>query len=218
MLPRDRSRRAWIVALACAVLASLSPIDAMATEEAPFTLVEKQGDFELRRYAPYVVAETLVEGSSFEKAGNVAFKRLFGYISGDNAGSRKISMTAPVTQDSAPQKIAMTAPVSQVQEGSAWRVAFVLPSSLTLDTAPVPNDARVKLVQMPARTEAVVRYSGTWSKSRYDEQLARLQGFIKEKGLVAEGEPVFARYDPPFMPWFLRRNEILLTVRAPDGG
>lgn len=187
----------------------------MAIEEAPCTTVEQHGEFELRRYEPYVVAETMVEGS-FEEVGNAAFRRLFGYISGANRSAQAIATTAPVEQAAASEKIAMTAPVTQEKAGDRWRVAFVLPSSYTLATAPQPTDARVTLALVPERLVASARYSGTWGRARYEENLRALERFIAEQGLMPSGEPIFARYDPPLMPWFLRRNEILIPVEPRD--
>lgn len=204
-------RRLWAGVLVL-VSALLPPGSAMAIEEAPFKTLAADGPFEIRDYPSYLVAETYVDGD-FGTVGNEGFRRLFRYISGDNAKAQSIAMTAPVEQSAASEKIAMTAPVEQQKVGERWRIAFVLPASYTLETAPKPLDPRVTVVAMPARRMAAVRYSGTWSQSRYDENLAALAKFIGDRGLAPEGEPVFARYDPPFMPWFMRRNEILVPVR-----
>ena len=186
----------------------------MAIEEPAHTVTEREAPFEVRDYRSYVVAETFVDGA-FDSAGNEGFRRLFRYISGGNRASETITMTAPVEQEAAGAKIAMTAPVEQERAGGRWRVAFVLPGSYTLANAPRPTDDRVVLAEIPPRRMAVVRYSGTWSEARYDDELAALRKFIGEHGLTAIGEPVFARYDPPFMPWFLRRNEIQIPVAVP---
>jgi hypothetical protein len=193
--------------------AALWSSPAMAIEEPAHTVIERDDPFEIRDYQSYVVAETFVDGA-FDSVGNEGFQRLFRYISGDNRGAEKITMTAPVEQEAAPAKIAMTAPVEQQRAGGRWRVAFVLPASYTLANAPRPTDDRIVLAEVAPRRVAVVRYRGTWSESRYDEQLAALRGFIDKRGLAAVGEPVFARYDPPFMPWFLRRNEIQIPVQG----
>jgi hypothetical protein len=187
---------------------------AMAIEEPAHTVVERVERFEVRDYQRYVVAETFVDGS-FSAVGNEGFQRLFRYISGENRAAEKITMTAPVEQETASAKIAMTAPVEQQRAGARWRIAFVLPASYTLANAPRPTDDRVVLAEAPPRRMAVVRYRGTWSEARYDEELAALRTFIDEHGLTPVGEPVFARYDPPFMPWFLRRNEIQIPVQGP---
>jgi hypothetical protein len=187
---------------------------AMAIEEPAHTVIEREEPFEIRDYQSHVVAETLVDGS-FSAVGNEGFQRLFRYISGENRAAEKIAMTAPVEQEAASAKIAMTAPVEQQRAGARWRIAFVLPQAYTLANAPRPKDDRVVIAESPPRRMAVVRYRGTWSESRYDEQLAALRKFIGERGLTAVGEPVFARYDPPFMPWFLRRNEIQIPVQLP---
>lgn len=190
-------------------LAASAPV--MAIEQPSYRVVESAPPFEIRDYAPHVVAETRVEGS-FGDVGNEGFRRLFGYISGENRTASKIAMTAPVTQQAASEKIAMTAPVTQRADGGAYRIAFVLPSAYTLDTAPVPTHPAVRLAQVPARRMVAVRYSGAWSVGNYQEALARLAAFAEQRQLVLSGEPVYARYDPPFMPWFLRRNEILMEV------
>ena len=117
--------------------------------------------FELRRYAAYIVAETRVE-AGFEDAGSLAFQRLFRYISGNNVAQQKISMTAPVTQ-SRGEKISMTAPVSQVADGNAYLVAFTLPSTYTLATAPKPRDPTVQIREVPSQLVACWRYSGRWT-------------------------------------------------------
>jgi hypothetical protein len=202
--------RPFVTALAVALVAFVPP--AMAIEEAPYKPIETQGAFELREYAPYVVAETYVEGD-FDSVGNEGFRRLVRYIGGDNRARASIAMTAPVEQSSASQTIAMTAPVEQAKSGDRWRVAFVLPASYTLENAPLPNDARVKLAEMPQRLMASVRYSGRWTEENYAKNLAALEAWIKQRGLVPAGEPVWARYNPPMMPWFLRRNEILIPVK-----
>lgn len=195
-------------------IASLWSATAMAIEEPAHTVFLREDPFEVRDYQSYVVAETFVDGS-FDAVGNEGFQRLFRYISGENRAAEKITMTAPVEQEAASAKIAMTAPVEQQRAGARWRIAFVLPASYTLANAPRPTDDRVVLAAAPPRRMAVVRYRGTWSEARYDEELAVLRKFIDERGLTAVGEPVFARYDPPFMPWFLRRNEIQIPVQGP---
>ena len=201
-----------------AILAVLTSAKAMATEEPGFKLLEKDGSFELRQYPAYVVAETRVE-ADFEDAGGVAFQRLFRYISGNNVAQQKISMTAPVTQSSgAPrgEKIAMTAPVSQVADGRAFLVAFTLPSTYTRATAPKPRDRAVRIRDVPPQLIACWRYSGRWTLANYRESEALLRERIKSRGLATRGDPALARYNPPFTPWFLRRNEVLIPVAQPD--
>lgn len=210
--PMNTSHLARIAVASAALALAFAAPPAMAIEEAPYRAVETQGGFELREYASYVVAETEVEGE-LESVGNEGFRRLVRYIGGDNRSRASISMTAPVEQAPAAQKIAMTAPVEQARAGDRWRVAFVLPAGFTLDSAPVPTDERVRLAQRPPRLMAVVRYSGTWSEANYAQRLGELQDWMRQRNLVPVGDPVWARYDPPVMPWFLRRNEILVPVR-----
>jgi hypothetical protein len=184
---------------------------AMAIEKAKYTVVEKEDDFEIRQYEPRIVAETYVEGD-LEEVGDEGFRRLYGYISGDNQKKQSISMTAPVGQEAKSEKIAMTAPVGQEQKDNRWRITFLMPAEYTLETLPVPTDSRVKLVQDSGRLMAAIRYSGTWSEAGYEENKALLEEFIEKRGLIKAGEPVWARYDPPFMPWFLRRNEVMIPI------
>ena len=184
---------------------------AMGTEEAAYTVEKTDGDFQVRQYAPQVVAETVVDGT-LEEAGNKAFRPLFNYISGANRSQGKIAMTAPVAQQREGEKIAMTAPVGQEAVSNQWAVTFMMPTNYTLETLPAPTDEKVRLRAIPARRMAAVRYSGTWSRQRYERNLARLREWMKAQGLAAAGDPVWARYNAPFTPWFLRRNEILVPL------
>ena len=178
-------------------------------EEPDYELIEKLGTIEIREYAPYLVAETTVNGDA-ESAGNEGFRILAGYIFGDNQGEKKIAMTAPVNQErDTGSKIAMTAPVTQERAGGQFKIRFMMPSEYTMETLPKPNDTRITIRQVPASKFAAIRYSGTWSQKNYDKHWSELQGALADNGYRPTGEPTWARYDPPFMPWFLRRNEIL---------
>ena len=186
---------------------------ALSIEEPSYEVVRQIGEqVELRRYAPYVVAEVVLDTGAAD-AGNQAFPILAGYIFGKNKGERKLEMTAPVTQSAEPMKMAMTAPVTQEAVGKGTRVQFVLPRSVTLASAPEPLDARVRLREEPAAQRVAIRYSGTWSQANYDEHLAKLRAAVASAGIATEGEPVLARYNGPMTPWFMRRNEIWLAVR-----
>ncbi len=182
---------------------------AMAIDEPRYTVVRTEEAFEVRRYEPYLVAETLVSATA-EEAGNQGFRILAGYIFGGNKGERRIEMTAPVAQT--PVRIAMTAPVAQSATAGGYLIQFAMPREWTLKTLPEPNDPRVTLREIPARMIAVLAYSGTWSQSRYEEHLKKLQDALKKAGLSWHGEPMWARYDPPWKPWFWRRNEVMVEL------
>ncbi len=184
---------------------------AMAVEEASYAVLKREGRFEVREYAPHVVAETLVEGG-FEDAGSRAFQRLFRYISGDNLSQTKVAMTAPVSQTPAGEKISMTAPVGQRRVENRWAVSFMMPQSYTLGSLPKPNDPAVVLRQVPAQKMAVVRYSGTWSEKNYARHKQELESWMHEAGMTSSGPEMWARFNAPFTPWFLRRNEIQVPV------
>jgi len=194
-----------------AVLLTLSAGNLMAVEEAKYSVTEKQDKLEIRDYAPAIVAEVIVYGD-FENASGEAFRKLFNYISGENTAREKIAMTAPVAQRAKPEKIAMTAPVGQRKSGQGWAVSFMMPATYTMDTLPVPDDPAVVLREVPAYRAAAIRYSGRWTEKAYREQYELLQEWIEAKNLEVKGEPVWARYNAPFVPWFMRRNEILIPV------
>lgn len=188
------------------------PLSSHAIEEPDYQVLRAFGAVELRQYAPYVVAEVVLQASA-KDAGNQAFPILAGYIFGKNQGQRKFDMTAPVTQSVVPMKLEMTAPVTQsAVPGGGMRVQFVLPKGVSLAEAPLPLDPRVRLREEPAQRWAVIRYSGTWSDANYAEHLALLQAALQREGVATQGEAVLSRYNGPMTPWFLRRNEIWLAL------
>jgi SOUL heme-binding protein len=202
-------RPALLVALA--ILAS--PLPSLAIEEPPYQVVRAVADqIEVRQYAGYTVAEVTLS-SSADEAGNQAFPILAGYIVGKNKGEKQMAMTAPVTQTATPVKMAMTAPVTQTPTaGGSHLVQFVLPKGVTAANAPEPLDTRVQLRDVAPSLVAVIRYSGFWTEANDSEHLARLQAALGEAKLMWSGDPVYARYNAPFTPWFLRRNEIWLKL------
>lgn len=185
------------------------------TEQQRFSVVATFPQFELRRYDACVVAEVAVGGSS-EGAGNRAFGRLVGYIGGRNHAGRKLAMTAPVVQEQPGRRIAMTAPVVQQEHGDLHIVGFVMPAGETLDTLPDPTDASVSLRAVPGEYAAALRYSGRWTESAYLKRVMRLQDAVARAGLTVTGPSRWARFDPPWTPAFLRHNEVVLPVAAPE--
>jgi len=202
------------------LLLSLSGAPAMATEEPPFTVSMKDGSFEVRSYPALIAAEVTVTGTR-DGASRDGFKLLAGYIFGGNTKKQSIAMTAPVVQaptdkPAGSEKIAMTAPVLQASvpgQSGAWTVRFIMPKEYTLDTLPTPNDAKVKLVALPAARFAAVTFSGLAREEDVAQRTAELNTYIAGQGLQATAAPELARYNPPWTPWFMRRNEVLIALK-----
>jgi effector-binding domain-containing protein len=208
---RKRLRTAAILSLVALLAATAVAITFGGPK---YQVIDSVGEVEIREYEPYLVAETAVDGD-LETAGNRGFRILAKYIFGDNQGKRRIAMTTPVSQEQVRgTKIAMTAPVTQEKAGDTYVLQFMMPSEYSRAELPEPNDSRITIREIPARSFAAVRYSGTWSKRNYEKHLEQLLDTLKTEGYAPVGDPIWARYDPPFMPWFLRRNEILTEFRV----
>lgn len=150
---------------------------------------------------------------NFESAGNRGFGPLFGYISGSNKPNTKIAMTAPVIQE-LKQKISMTAPVMQQVAESGSVISFVMPAHMTLDSLPIPNNSEVSLRSIQEQLVAVKRFSGRWTKESCDKNLNELMSRIADHGFEQAGPPRFARFNPPWTPGFMRRNEVQIPVES----
>ena len=186
----------------------------MAYEEPSYEVLEQADEYEVRRYAPYLIAEVDVEGD-FGKAGNKAFRLLAGYIFGDNQTEEKMSMTAPV--ESRPKqegvRMSMTTPVTSTASATdQYTYAFVMERKFTLDTLPQPRDPRIRLRQQAARVMAVRRYSGRWTEENYRENEVKLMEALSADDQRPIGTPMLARYNSPFTPWFMRRNEVMVQI------
>lgn len=172
-----------------------------ALEQPRYRVVSTLADHvEIRSYGPLVAVETQVEGDE-----NDAFSRLFRYITGANARDTTIKMTAPVAQSGGGRFGGAAAP------GATQTMQFLLPARLAADP-PAPTDPRVHVVTVPARTLAVIRFSGSFGRRNLDTHLQELRDVLARNGRTAEGAPIFLGYDPPFTLPFLRRNEVALQI------
>ncbi|MFM6968682.1 MAG: SOUL family heme-binding protein [Microbacteriaceae bacterium] len=162
------------------------------TEQQKYDVIDHLGAVEVRRYHSCVMADVVVN-APYESAGNIGFGPLVRYISNNN-----IAMTAPVVQEPA--------------IGGSWTVSFVMPAGMTLETLPRPAGTPVSLREVPAETAAVLKFSGYTSAARVSEKEAQLRSVLAEYGVTATGPVRIARFDPPWKPGFLRRNEVMLPI------
>ena len=167
------------------------------TEQMPYTVVDKRDGYELRHYDPAILVQVTVTGDP-QSAGSMGFGSLVRYISGDNEPGRKMAMTSPVLQESA--------------HATRHVVSFVLPANVSVDDIPKPRDARVTTVAVPARDMAARTYIGRWTQSKFESNAAELVSALSRDGLNVSGAPSWARYDPPWTPPFMRRNEVLVEI------
>jgi hypothetical protein len=190
----------------------------MAIEEPDYKVIDTYAGFEVRQYEPYLVAEVDVDGD-MNRAGNKAFRILAGYIFGDNAASANMEMTTPVetTEIRQGEKMQMTAPVTSTaaEVGQRTTVAFVMEGKYTIENLPTPNDERIRIRQVPLRIMAVRRYSGRWTDARYQQNREQLVNAIESADIEAVSEPILARYNSPFSLPMLRRNEVMVEIKAP---
>lgn len=207
-------RNVLLYTAACALLMACS-VDSMAIEEPAYDVVGSGDGYELRRYAPYLVAETEVEGS-LSSSGRKAFRILADYIFGNNSASQKMAMTAPVESTPAEGvKMAMTAPVeSRAVESVPNRFVygFVMEDKYTLETLPAPNNAAIRIRKVEGRTVAVHRFSGRWTPAKYNKHEQLLLEALTRDGIRPTGTTMLARFNGPMTPWFMRRNEVQVPV------
>jgi hypothetical protein len=184
---------------------------AMATEEPIYRVTEQAEPFEIRQYAPLIVAQVEVPGDLSE-ASSAGFRLIANYIFGNNIAVRdgSANMAEPV-----PEKIAMTVPVIAEGKGDqkTWLIQFVMPKQYTLETLPKPNNPQVKLLAMGPQKLAVIRFTGFVGDDKVQEKTAELMAWIKSRNMLPLGNPRLARYNPPWsIPW-MRRNEILIPIQ-----
>jgi hypothetical protein len=167
------------------------------TEELPFRVVRNYANFQVRKYESYVLVQYSGEGD-FSSVTSRAFNPLFQFISGNNSTQRKIAMTAPVFQE-------------EPQPGKHL-VSFVMPSSMTIDDVPAAIRPDLSIQEVPAHLAAAIRFSGGWNEDKFLRKCSRLKADLTKEGIAFEGDCFFARFDPPWKPGFLRRNEVLIRV------
>lgn len=186
--------------------------NANALEKPEYDVLYKDGKIEYRLYKPYILVETVVDSDDFDAASEEGFDRLFGYISGDNGVDEKISMTAPVQMARAGETFDINREMDANRALEGVKMSFMLPSEYSIEAAPQPTDSRVKITPIPEKLVAVIRFSGRWTESNLAKNEAKLVENIRAANLQTFGPSVFAAYHPPFMPPFLRRNEIQFEV------
>lgn len=182
-----------------------------SSAEPEYQLLSESGEIQIRQYPPLLIAETVID-ADYAQAGNIGFNRLVGYIFGGNQQKQQMAMTTPVFRESAGEQIAMTTPVSQQAVDNKWTMAFVMPSGYSLDTLPTPIDSQVTIKALPAKKVAVLRYSGSLTLEKINENSRQLQAWIEQQHLTPLSAPRSAAYDPPWTLPALRRNEIHIDI------
>ena len=172
-------------------------INIMANEEPDYTVLKKESEIEIRQYKNFLTASIEIEGNRKEAIGK-GFKFLFKYISGENKNKENISMTIPVMQKSS--------------GNNKWNVSFVVPKKFDIKNAPQPDNVNIQLKNNSDLKVIAITFSGLFSDGNIEENETKLRNYIKEKGIKIEEPAIYAGYNAPWTPWFLKRNEVMFKL------
>jgi hypothetical protein len=186
-------------------------------EEPNYKVSEKSDNIEIREYSSTISAEATVAGDK-QSAANQGFRIIAAYIFGDNISKEKVAMTTPVVQEKLPEKgekIAMTTPVTQEKlADDKWKIKFFMPSEYKLADLPKTKDERIKFTENKPYKAAVIRFSGSTSQENFEKHREILRAYLNKNKIKHDDNFRFAYYNPPFTPWFLKRNEVIVNVKS----
>lgn len=200
-----------VLLLSSFFLVGCSVLGKRTAEEARYSVLKSDGEYEIRQYESMIIAETTVEGDYRSTSGK-AFSKLASFIFGDNKAESNIDMTTPVLQEQGGEEITMTAPVIQKKTGETWITAFVMPREYTMETIPKPLDKDIVLREIPGGKVASIRYSGLHSEKNIARYAEKLNKWIVQNGYRPVSRPRAATFDPPWTLPFLRRNEVHIDI------
>jgi len=183
----------------------------MVIETPKYEVLEKSRNIDIRQYQGYIQAEAEVSGQNYRTAIETGFNILAGYIFGNNTSRKKIDMTAPV-KTSVSEKISMTSPV-KISGKDKYKVAFIMPSRYSMDELPFPDDKRIRFRKILPQKMAAIRFSGFFNEKRISESIVKLENYVNQEKIDTEGEYIIAGYNPPWIPGFLSRNEVMIKIR-----
>jgi len=169
------------------------------TETVAYEVTGTIGEIEFRKYPRMVLASAK---SNREDSG---FNLLFSYITGNNRTRTKISMTAPVITS---EQVPMTTPVISDEQS----MSFVMPAGKTEKDIPEPTDPRVLISTLPPHEIAVIRFKGYAGPDEINAVRVRLLEGLGKAGISWTGQPYLMRYNAPWTPGFLRRNEVGIAI------
>lgn len=203
LIPRLISR------LGAMLLILIYGVSVMATETPDYSVAQTLAEkIEVRDYPSSIIAKVTVSGER-DDAANTAFRQLAGFIFGGNESSEKIAMTAPVVQ----KPVELSATQSELDSDNAlWDVHFIMPSKYNLDTLPVPEDERITITQKPAYRAVAIRFSGLGRPANLAKHKTKLDEAVSQAGLTITSDPIYAFYNAPFVPGFMRRNEVMYEL------
>lgn len=172
------------------------------TQRQLFKTLKHYAGFELREYAPCVIATVNVSGD-LSTAGSLAFRPLFQYISKGNHKSEKISMTSPVI---------LAHPTGE-PTSNQWLVSFVMPSGTTIAQLPDPTDPNVTLHHLATELCIATSFRGTVSERLVKEKVLTLRALATKENISLSSETRICRFDPPIKPGFLQYNELVIPLQ-----
>ena len=172
----------------------------MAIESPKYTVKVTDKKIELRKYLPYITSNVDLTSETHASAGSKGFSYLAGYIFGDNDKNKKIAMTVPV--------------MTTKTKNNTFRISFVIPSKYSLKSLPNPNQKEIDFKEISGMTAAAIKFSGYTSESKIQSKIQELTVWMNKRGYTAVSEPIIARYDPPWIPGFFRKNEVIIPCEA----
>jgi hypothetical protein len=199
----------FMVVIILIVLWSVVGYFSSRVEHTQYSVLHKMMGYEIREYPVHIVAEATVTGS-YKKALKEGFRIVAAYIFGGNRKRESIAMTAPVTESS--ESIAMTAPVTATTQGESHIISFGMPSSYSLNTLPQPIDPRVKIVRIPRKKFAVLKFSWSRADSRVKRMEMKLLSLLKRDKVAIVSSPIYAGYDAPWTPPWMVHNEVMVEI------
>jgi hypothetical protein len=193
------------------ILSACSVVGIRQSEQPDYYSLLTDGAFEIRLYSESLIAETTIEGD-YKTAGDQSFRRLAGFIFGNNTRRESVAMTSPVYQEAASESIAMTIPVFQEADSQVWRMSFIMPKNYQVETLPVPIDSTIRIKKLEKRKVAVMSYSGSLNQESISEHAKQLIDWLNSRSIKMISKPKSAAYDPPWTIPTLRHNEIHIEI------
>lgn len=191
-----------IIIISIIILWSIWGYYASNVEQAEYTVIRKTKDYEIREYAPHIIAEVTLQGD-YDNVTTQGFGIIAKYIFGNNKDNTSIAMTAPV----------MVRNDFKNENNKSNTISFFMPKSYNINNLPKPNNDLIKIIPVPAKKYLVTSFRWYRTENKIKKEQENLQFLANRDNLQIDKDFIYAGYNAPWTPPWMSRNEILVELK-----